>query len=501
VATAKRINIKILETSCRHCRDGRINDDMTLRRQLILLLPFLKLILQYSLIGALETTSTCPTMSHEDLVKIVKQAFPHLISFESTTTISQANAEGQRLVLTLHEDDNPYDHAVFVKRVVVADYIHSKKDWPDLRRTLLYARTEIRFYQEILPKLQANFEHPIAPRIHLAHHSLDPFIPDSESGLAPAGTPPSVYESLEHHLRVQEQPSVLAGMSGEIIMECVSEEDYMQASPITIDQAKQCLTAVAQLHAAAWQNHELLQQCAERLSLASFHLEVRNPKELASMGASWEHFSTQFQAQLQEAGLRERTQGLGKRLQIAAKAISQQLSPHHNDAYATLVHGDYKAMNVFLPKDPSSHSNNKPLLVDFASTGIGFGMSDVAMHIHHAILPQDLSNGGEEALVDHYWQTIKKLLPSGMSYPRDIAQWHYKMAVVDYGRFVLGRFWKSATPEAFLKQKDSPNATLINRNVAAAMAFIDRMERYLTEFEQQQKQPVQTDVMMCETLE
>jgi hypothetical protein len=454
-----------------------------------LTVPFLILILQHCLVGALETTSACPTMSNEESLKFMKQAFPHLVSFESTKTISQANAEGQRLILTLHEDDAPYDHAVFVKRVVVADYIHNKKDWPDLRRTLLYARTEIRFYQEILPKLQANFEHPIAPRIHLAQHSLDPFIPDSESGLAPAGSAPAIYEAFKNH---PQSSSAWAGMSGEIIMDCVSEEDYMQASPITIDQAKQCLTAVAQLHAAAWQNQELLQQCAERLSLASFHLEVRNPKELTSMGASWEHFSTQFQAQLQEAGLRERTQGLGKRLQSAATAISQQLSPQYSDAYATLVHGDYKAMNVFLPKDPSSHPSNKPLLVDFASTGIGFGMSDVAMHIHHAVLPQDLTNGGEEALVDHYLQTIGELLPSGISYPRDIAHWHYQMAVVDYGRFVLGRFWKSATPEAFHKQNDSPNTTLINRNVAAAVAFVDRMERYLTEFEQKQQKTTDT---------
>ena len=62
----------------------------------------------------------------------------------------------------------------------------------------------------------------------------------------------------------------------------------------------------------------------------------------------------------------------------------------------------------------------------------------------------------------------------------------YRLAVIDYGRFVLGRFWKSATPETFSKRKDSPNTTLINRNVAAAMAFIDRMERYLSDFENEQ---------------
>jgi len=54
---------------------------------------------------------------------------------------------------------------------------------------------------------------------------------------------------------------------------------------------------------------------------------------------------------------------------------------------------------------------------------------------------------------------------------------------VDYGRFVLERFWKAATPEALEKRKKSRNTTLINRDGAAAMAYIDRMNRYLTEIE------------------
>ena len=438
------------------------------------------LVLQVSPVKGLNNGMSTAAGSNSDLGGILKTTFPHLVSFESTTTITQANAEGQRLILTLHEDDDPYDHPVFVKRVAVSDYIDCKKDWPDLRRTLLYARTEIRFYQEVLPKLQANFQQPIAPKIYRAQHSLDEFIPDSESGLSPAGAPPPIYQTYKS----DPNPSSVEGMTGEIIMDCVNDDNYLQASPISIDQAKQCLTAVAQLHAAAWQNEEMLKLCSDRLSLASFHLDTRNPKELAGMEASWEHFSTQFQSALKEAGLLERTKDLGKRLKAAAKAISLELSPQYNGKYATLVHGDYKAFNVFLPKD--LESDHKPLLVDFASTGIGLGVSDVAMLVHHAVLPENLANGGEEELVDHYLQTLQELLPEGQTYPRDVALRQYRLGVCDYGRFVAGRFWKTATPETFEKRKDSPNTTLINRNVAAAMAFIDRMERYLAEFEKDQ---------------
>ena len=132
-------------------------------------LPFLILILP-----ALTPPSHALTMSTstDDLAAILKTTFPHMVSYDSTKTVSQANAEGQRLVLTLHEDEDPYDHAVFVKRVVAKDYVGTKKDWADLRRTLLYMRTEVRFYQECVPLLkETGLE--AAPKVHLAQHSLD----------------------------------------------------------------------------------------------------------------------------------------------------------------------------------------------------------------------------------------------------------------------------------------------------------------------------------------
>lgn len=406
-----------------------------------------------------------------------------MVSYESAKTIAQANAEGQRLVLTLHEDETPdhkpkpYDHEVFLKRAIVRDYIATKKDWPDLRRTLLYMRTEIRFYKEIAPILQKRgFE--AVPRVYLAQHSLDDWMPDSESGIEGPKSPPPIYQKYAE----TQNPSVATG-SGEIVMDCVDEDEYMQASPITLHRSKQCLTAVAQLHGTAWQDAELLSQCYNRLTRGSYHLELRNPKELAEMEQAWEFFSIQFAGPLDRAGLSERTKDLGARLKKAAHAISAQLSPGPRDPYATLVHGDFKAMNVFLPKIEGL----QPLLVDYQSTGVGIGMSDVA-YIHHAVLPSDLANGGEDELVDHYLSEIEKYLPDGKTYPRGVAIKHYRMAVVDYGRFILGRFWKTATSGTFEKKKDSPNTTLINRNVDAAMAFIDRMERYLTEFENGQSE-------------
>lgn len=43
------------------------------------------------------------------------------------------------------------------------------------------------------------------------------------------------------------------------------------------------------------------------------------------------------------------------------------------------------------------------------------------MHAHHAIVPEQLDNGGEESLVKYYWQTLQDSLT--VEYPWDIINW------------------------------------------------------------------------------
>ena len=47
---------------------------------------------------------------------------------------------------------------------------------------MLYIRTEVRFYQETMPLLIKKGFHA-APKIHLAQHNLDAWIPDDEGHL------------------------------------------------------------------------------------------------------------------------------------------------------------------------------------------------------------------------------------------------------------------------------------------------------------------------------
>jgi hypothetical protein len=431
------------------------------------------------------------------LLPTLQQAFPTAISYEPLDSpIVQANAEGQ-LVSVSFGDDNVSAKTCFVKTVDAHQY-NEKKAWPDLRRTLMYLRTEVRFYQEMLPELQSALGGAgggvSTPEIYAAGYDLDGLLTEEEKATDdPTKGPVSVDWS---NTCGTETGDIQQKKGGYIVMEAISDTDYMQDSPITIPQAKEALGTIATFHASAWENQSLLQKAQDRLSKGSYHLKTRNPKEVAGLPDAWAQFSAAFGIEHES----ERDKNLGKRIQNLADYLCDETSPSPTDTYATLSHGDCKAMNCFLPihKEGQADSDRGAILLDFASTGVGLGMSDVAMLINHAVRPADLENGGEELLIDHYLGVLNQKLSSSV-YPREVALWHYKLAAADYFRFFLGRFWKTATPETFEKKKASKNVALINRDRDAALRFLRRAKSFVAEIEvrkdQEATQPLlKTDI-------
>mmetsp|Transcript_42738 Transcript_42738/g.72926 ORF Transcript_42738/g.72926 Transcript_42738/m.72926 type:complete len:491 (-) Transcript_42738:881-2353(-) len=474
----------------------------------------------------------------QELLSILAHALPTIVSYTlPSERVVQANAEGTRVLAryssTLSEkfdtcasaadepgkggdvehdsrllvtaQDGQHSHnesgieetELFIKRVMASSYTH--KTWTDMRRTLVYLRTEVRFYNEIVPLLLAGDSSGVLqkylPKVHHADYNLN--------GLVPEDSPSTDAKQLSPFPSNDEQAKgeLLKEKGGYILLQSLSpSHGYFQDSPIPLEQSLSCLTAVAELHASAWGNVPLLQTIHDRLSSAggSYQLQFRNPKELQNMVASWEYFCGQF------AGLdgderstkileKESVVKLGQRVFDMAEYVSKELSPQVDDEYATLVHGDYKAMNVFLP-NKADEGNDSAIMIDFSCTGIGYGMSDVGMHIVHANLPADLDNGGEERLVEGYLVALEDAMnrklgsaESGKkwTYPRGVAMRHYQLACIDYLRFILGRFWRSATPESFEKKKASKNTTLINRNLDSALRFIEKVDVYLEVFEKE----------------
>lgn len=357
-------------------------------------------------------------------------------------------------------------HDVFMKKCTAAALAH--KPWADRRRTLMYIRNEMRFYNEFASELHSRGVG--LPRVGLLQGSLAPALGVDEEVSAAPGDEPTAAD--------------LATCGAMLFLEPLADGRYEQEAPLRPARALVLLKAAAKLHAAAMGDVPLLDAAAARLQRhgGSFALSIRNPKELDKCVANWAHFVEVFTASDPALFARPEVAALGARLHAASGYVAAQLAPEPAAEYATLVHGDLKAMNVFLPASEDDEEVDGALLIDFASTGVGYGMADLGMNLSHAVLPADLADGGEKALLDGYLDAVAA---AGATYPREVALRHYRLGVVDYGRFVLGRFWGSASPEAFAAKAGKVNIGLVNRDVAAALAFADRVSRYLCEFERE----------------
>jgi Ecdysteroid kinase-like family len=402
------------------------------------------------------TMTDCP----ESLLPVLQEVLPDVKSYETLKVISQAGAEGRILKVDTGK-------TIFIKTVSARAYEHKK--WPDLRRTLLYIRTEARFYNETLPLMEAKGLKGMAPHCYRATYNLEGLISDNDKSVDVSQTEPI-------------GEGVLDGKGGCLILDCMDMNVYFQDSPLTPAQCKQCLAACAKLHAAAWEDCELLTEAELRLSRGSYSLQMRNPKEYQGLVQAWENFMANFRDQAPELFEKESVQQLGERTHKLAEYISRQTMLEPTDPCATLVHGDYKSMNVFIPQDATKDA----VMIDFASTGVGVGMSDVAMHIYHALKPQDID---EDDLIDSYLQVLNEsrrmVNPAAVPYSKEAATRHFRLAVVDYFRFFCGRFWTSSSMETFAKAKDAPNINLINRNVKSALNFVAKVDEFLGEIEKE----------------
>ena len=168
-------------------------------------------------------------------------------------------------VLRLATAEGAASGDVFLKRVTASAMQH--KPWADRQRTLKYIRTELRFYAEFAPTLAGRGVS--LPRVAHLDGQLEA-LGDDEVG-DPAREEPS--------------PEALARCGALLFLQPVSLASYDQASPLAADRALVALAAAARLHAAAWEDTELLTRAASRLQRngGAYSLSIRNPKELTKV--------------------------------------------------------------------------------------------------------------------------------------------------------------------------------------------------------------------------
>jgi len=114
----------------------------------------------------------------------------------------------------------------------------------------------------------------------------------------------------------------------------------------------------------------------------------------------------------------------------------------------TLLHGDFKAANLFFPPGDGSAA-----CVDFQWSGPGCGAVDVAYLLWSSVHP-DVLLTHEQELLSHYHASLVAALPEGVGpggAPLAVPEWGdflaaYDLAVVDYVRFLAGAMWPGMTP-------------------------------------------------------
>lgn len=139
---------------------------------------------------------------------------------------------------------------VFAKRVVCPR--ESRKPHSSVVRDLLSNRTEARFYLEFAPILRSRGL-KLFNVLGLEQHfpSLDERKEADISSLRCA--------------QEEEQAHVEAPIGGGLLLLLESAEGYVQASPLSLDQAYCTLASLARFHAASWEDGPLLERARQRL--------------------------------------------------------------------------------------------------------------------------------------------------------------------------------------------------------------------------------------------
>ncbi|CAE7249401.1 Rev1 [Symbiodinium sp. CCMP2592] len=225
-----------------------------------------------------------------------------------------------------------------------------------------------------------------------------------------------------------------------LLLECVDQAAYGQQSPLTGRQVNQSLKLLASFHAAAWEDRGLLQRASQVLHPQGCYwaLSRRGEDELRQLQPVWTSYMEAFAPYATDLLKKPSIRDLARRLESVAPWVASQLEASPHDNFATLVHGDYKAMNLFLPVN----EDVQPLLIDFQWTGVGFGMADVAMHLSHSVETESVL-AHEEDLVRVYHSLLTDFLEqrgavaAAQAFSFETAWHYYTLSFLDYARMVI----------------------------------------------------------------
>lgn len=290
------------------------------------------------------------------------------------------------------------------------------------QRHMLSCHNELMFYQHIAPL----FDPSAGVALPRAVFATGTSINNNDDNHNPRKARKRHGSSSDNNRERRVPPTTLEQVGrGQFIfvLECVDSDAFFQTSPLSLPQARQSLSMLARFHAWAWEDKSRLELVSKvcHAKAGYWELQRRGREEMESMPQVWNAFRQELLATkpaddselLAMLELPEVVQ-LADRLVAIGPWVAQRI--HGGTRARTLCHGDFKAMNVFLPKvsetlptlngsqavlngspsttsTPTAETMRKtsttkdavPVLIDFQWTGVGLGMMDVAMQLSHSI--------------------------------------------------------------------------------------------------------------------
>jgi len=257
-------------------------------------------------------------------------------------------------------------------------------------------------------------------------------------------------------------------------------------------QAASALRYLAVWHACFWQLHNKSKQSAN----ANFRVDsvwsrggFWTPKVEENDNAKYNGLSTQWLKSVLSAEKQSVAfdKTVGTRLQAIAEALSDFLS-RQTAIYGTLIHGDYKAANLFFKDDSDTDNNddsNKCASVDFQYCGCGLPAEDVA----YLLYPDALGNftAVEESLLHLYHEhLLQQLMAQGKggptSYPWHVFRNHYFVVQLDLTRHWLSRGWVASAVDGDLPLLQQLGETLHAIDGGSVLSSSDEYKQALERF-------------------
>lgn len=227
------------------------------------------------------------------------------------------------------------------------------------------------------------------------------------------------------------------------------------------EECRAALTALAKIHAFFWHGADFWKdaEAARELEAAVWKSgsyvqpTAQGRHQYKSVAREWSTKRLKFREQLSSFDYWD---NLGERLEAVAEECGRHAHPFADDAlcdsyekYRTFTHGDPKQANLFFRR--MADSEIQVGVIDFQWSGFGLASTDMAHFLTAAVHADLLTDGGEAALQQHYFDELQKYLVEfgafgtaedavqNFSYATFIQQ--YDTAFLDVCRLVIAYTW------------------------------------------------------------